>query len=145
MAVGKRNDGGARTVEDRRFLALNRALPLRPIRNDEELGRAHQVIDQLLRQGDLTPAEDDYLDVLGDLVWKYENEAHPIPSVSGEEMLRHILESRGLTQSEVARGSEIAEPTISAILAGRRLLNRDHIAALARYFAISPAVFIPIS
>ena len=112
-----------------------------PIRSDEQLARANAVIAKLLAQGDLDAAEDDALDVLGDLVWNYENAAHPLPTVSGEEMLRHVIESRGLTQAEVARGSKIAEPTISAILAGRRL-NRDHIAAIAEYFGISPVVFV---
>ena len=57
--------------------------------------------------------------MLGDLAWKYEEGAHPPPEVAGEAMLRHIFESRDLTQAEVARGAGIAEPAISAILAGR--------------------------
>lgn len=144
MASGKKSEGDAATLDRRRFLTLNRRFPLRPIRSDEELERACAIIDDLSGRESLDPAEDDYLDVLGDLVEKYEDEAHPLPSVSGEAMLRHILEARGLTQAEVARGAGIAEPTISAILAGRRSLNRDHIAALAGYFGVSPAVFIPV-
>jgi HTH-type transcriptional regulator/antitoxin HigA len=118
--------------------ALNRQFPLRPIRSDEELSRAQSIIDSLLDKGDDV---DHYLDVLSDLVRKYETETHPIQPVSAEQMLRHILESRELTQAEVARGAGIAEPTISAVLAGRRKLNRDHIAALSAYFGVSPAVF----
>jgi HTH-type transcriptional regulator/antitoxin HigA len=143
VATGKKNEGGAAAVESRRFLALNRWFPLRPIRSDEELARANEVIARLSARDDLDPAEDDYLDVLGDLVWRYEDEAHPLPSVRAEEMLRHIIEARDLKQVDVARGTGIAEPTISAILAGRRLLNRDHIEALCRFFGMSAAVFIP--
>ena len=145
MAPGKKNEGGAAAIESRRFLALNRRFPLRPIRSDVDLARANAIIDELVVRDDLDQAEDDYLDVLGDLAWKYEDEAHPLPSVSGEAMLRHIIESRNLTQADVARGAGIAEPTISAVLAGRRSLNRDHIEALARYLTVSPAVFIPVS
>ena len=133
------------TLGGRRFLALNRRFPLRPIRSDDGLAIANAVIADLVARDDLDPAEDDYLEVLGDLVWKYENEAHPLPSVPGEAMLRHIIESRDVTQAEVARGAGIAEPTISAILAGRRSLNRDHITALARFFGVSPAVFLPVA
>ena len=79
--------------------------------------------------------------MLGDLVWKYEDAAHPLPAVSGEEMLRHVLESRGMTQAALSRGTGIAEPTLSAILAGRRSPNRDHIAALSSYLGLSPSVF----
>lgn len=145
MAIGRKNEADAPTIDRRRFLALNRRFPLRPIRSDEGLAGASAIIAELVARDDLDPAEDDYLDVLGDLVWKYENAAHPLPSVSGEEMLRHIIEARSTTQAEVARGAGIAEPTISAILAGRRLLNRDHITALARFFGVSPAVFLPVA
>ena len=142
MATGKRSENGA-LAESRRFLTLNRRFPLRPIRTDEDLARANAIIAEMIARDDLDAAEDDYLDVLGDLVWKYEEDAHPLPSVSGEDVLRHILESRELSQAELSRGTGIAEPTISAILAGRRSLNRDHIAALSAYLGVSPAVFIP--
>ena len=132
-------------LESKRFLALNRRFPLRPIHSDDALARANAIVRELILRDDLDPAEEDYLDVLGDLVWKYEYTAHPLPPVSGEAMLRHIIESRDLTQAEVARGAGIAEPTISAVLSGRRSLNRDHIEALARYLSVSPAVFIPVS
>lgn len=142
MGTGRKSEGTA-TAESRRFLALNRRFPLRPIRSDEDLARANTIVAELVARDDLDAAEDDYLDVLGDLVRKYENEAHPMPAVSGEDVLRHILESRELSQAALSRGTGIAEPTISAILSGKRTLNRDHIAALASYLGVSPAVFIP--
>jgi len=142
MATEKMNNTRSRSSEDRRFLDLNQCFPLRPIRTDKELAKANAIIEELSLRDDLSRAEDDYLDVLGDIVWKYENEAHPLPSISGEDMLRHLVEARGLTQAEVARGAKVAEPTISAILVGRRLLNRNRIAALGRYFEVSPALFL---
>jgi hypothetical protein len=42
----------------------------------------------------------------------------------------------------VATGAGIAGSTISAMLAGKRRLNRKHITALARYFAVGPAVVL---
>ena len=132
-----------RRAAERHGSSLNRRVPLRPIRTDEALARANAVIAALLGRGDLDPAEEDYLDVLGDLVAKYEDQAHPLPNVSGEEVLRHLLDARGLTQAELARGAGIAEPTISAILAGRRRLNRRHIAALAEHLKVDAAVFLP--
>ena len=42
----------------------------------------------------------------------------------------------------MAAGAEITGSTISAVLAGKRGLNRKHIMALARYFSVSPAVFL---
>ena len=150
MAIGKtkiepgRPGGGAEADPSdlRRFLDLNAEFPLRPIRTDEELDGAHAVVASLIRRDDLTPAEEDYLDVLGDLARAYEDEAHPLPPVSGVDMLRHILEARDLTRAEVSRSTGIAEPTLSAILSGKRSLNLRHVQALARVFEVGPEVFL---
>jgi len=80
--------------------------------------------------------------VLGDLVEKFETENHPLPAVSDAEVLRHLIGARGESQTQVAAGAGIAESTVSAVLAGKRGLNRKHITALARYFSVSPAVFL---
>ncbi len=105
--------------------------PLRPIRTEEELDRAIEVINELLDRDRLSDDEEDYLDVLGDLVEKYEKKHHPIAPVSDAEMLAFLIESSGRTQAEVAAESGIAESTISEVLAGKRRLNRRHIEALA--------------
>jgi HTH-type transcriptional regulator / antitoxin HigA len=80
--------------------------------------------------------------VLGGLVKRYEKERHPMPSVSDAGMLRHLIEAQGVTQAEVARATGIAESTISAVLAGSRRLNRDHIEKLARYFDVGSQAFL---
>ena len=125
-----------------RYLDLVRTLPLRPIRDEAGLDRAIAMVDSLIDREDLDPGEQDYLDVLSDLVEKYEAEHHRPPAVSEAEMLRHLIEARDVTQARVAGETGIAESTISAILAGKRRLSRNHVAALARYFKVSPAVFI---
>jgi len=126
-----------------RYLDLVRRLPLRPIRSEADLDRAVAMVESLAKRDDLDADEMDYLDVLGDLVSKYEAEHHPPQPVSDADMLRHLIEARGITQAAVSAGTGIAESTISEILAGRRWLNRKHITALSRFFGVDPAVFIP--
>jgi HTH-type transcriptional regulator/antitoxin HigA len=127
---------------DDRYLELVRKVPLRPIRSEAELDRAIAMIDELLDQGTRDADEEDYLDVLSDLVERYEDEQDPMPPVSGAEMLRFLIESRESTQTRVASETGIAESTVSEILAGKRKLNRKHIEAFARLFQVSPAVFL---
>jgi len=79
--------------------------------------------------------------VLGDLIEQYESEAHPMAPVSDVEMLRHLIEAKGVSQKEVAKATGIADSTISEVLKGKRVLNRGHIGKLARYFGVSPDVF----
>jgi HTH-type transcriptional regulator / antitoxin HigA len=123
------------------YLDLVRRFPLRPIRSDEGLAQAIAVIDSLIIRGDLDSGEQDYLDVLTDLVEKYEADEHPMAPVSDAVMLRHLMEARGITQSKLADDVGIAVSTISEALAGKRSLTRRHIRVLAKYFGVSPAVF----
>lgn len=123
------------------YLGLVATLPLRPIRSERELDRASHMIDSLLDRPKLTKTERDYLDVLTDLVEKYEAEAYPAQPASDAEMLAHLLDARGLSQNQLAAQTGIAGSTISAVLHGKRTLRREHIARLAEFFDVSPAVF----
>ncbi len=130
-----------RIVNDR-YLELVQQVPLRPIRSEVELDRAIAMVDALLDQTRRNSDEEDYLDVLSDLVEKYEDEHEPMPSGSGADLFRFLIESQETTQAKVAAATGIAESTISEILGGKRELNRKHIEALSRHFHVSPAVFL---
>ena len=123
------------------YFDLVRRFPLRPIRSDKELDEAVRMVDSLLDRRDLAPEEEDYLEVLGDLIEQYESEAHPMPPMADEEMLRHLIEAKGVSQTELSDATGIADSTISEGLKGKRSLNRTHIGKLARYFNVSPEVF----
>lgn len=123
------------------YFGLVRCFPLRPIRSDKELNAAVKLVDSLLDRKDLAREEEDYLEVLGDLIEQYESEAHPVAPVSDVEMLHHLIEAKGVSQTEVSKATGIADSTISEVLKGKRSLNRSHIGKLARYFGVSPDVF----
>jgi HTH-type transcriptional regulator/antitoxin HigA len=123
------------------YLDLVRAFPLRPIRSDKELAEAIKVLDSLVDRETLAPAERDYLDVLSNLVEKYEAEEHPMAPVSDAAMLRHLIEAKQVSQAEVAKATGIDEATVSLVLAGKRTLSRGHIGKLAHYFGIEPGAF----
>ena len=127
-------------VKDRYFDLVLR-FPLRPIRSDKELDEAVRMVDSLLDRRNLISEEEDYLEVLGDLIEQYESEAHPMPPVSDAEMLRHLIEAKGVSQTQISDATGIADSTISEVLKGKRSLNRNHIGKLARYFNVSPDVF----
>ena len=116
-----------RLKDQSRYLELVGEFPLRPIRSDAELDAATEVIHRLIDQPKLGRSELDYLDVLDDLVEVYEDVTIPMGPVSDGDMIRSFLDSHGITQSQVAAGTGIAESTVSAVLAGKRKLNRNHI------------------
>lgn len=135
--------GLAGKEQEDRYSELVRKVPvqLRPIRSDEELDTAIAMIDSLLSKELLKPEEEDYLEVLSSLVEKYETEEHPIPPATDAEMLQHLIEAKGVSQTKVSEETGIVNSTISVVLSGKRALTRKHIDKLARYFKVSPTVF----
>ena len=124
-----------------RYLELISLFPLRRIQTEAELDAATNVIHMLIDQEQRSKAEDDYLDVLSDLIMAYEDIHYPMDPVSDADMLQSCLDDRRITQSQVAKDTGISESTISEILAGKRKLNRGQIGKLARYFHVEPGVF----
>jgi len=124
-----------------RYLELLAKFPLRPVRSEEELDAAAEVIHELIDQETRTAAEDDYLNVLSQLVEQYEEVHYPAEEVSDADMLAYLMEIQGKTQTDVARGARIAASTVSEVLSGKRNLNRSQIGKLAHYFHVKPGVF----
>ena len=148
----------ATRLKDRRTRVLGKPVPkaylrlverflLRPIGNDPELDEALALADELFDRPNLLPEEQQYLDVLCDLIKAYEDVVCPIRDVSAAEMLRFLIDQRGVTQQTVAKETGIANSTITALLKegrpGGRDMTRRHIEAFARYFGVEPAVFLP--
>jgi len=122
-------------------MRLIQEFPLRPIHNDRELARASEVADTLSIRDKLGPGEQDYLDVLDDLIVRYEKEQNAISLLPDADLLRELIDARGVTQQDVAQATGIVYSTISSVLAGRRRLTRDQIGRLARYFHVDPGSF----
>ncbi len=131
-----------RKTRESTYLGLVLRFPLKPIRSDKQAARAHEVLSSLMDRGRLSSQERDYMQVLARLVEAYEEERHPMDAVSGEAMLAHLLEARGITQADLARRTGIAESTISAVLGGARKLSLAHVRKLAACFKVDPSVFV---
>jgi HTH-type transcriptional regulator/antitoxin HigA len=126
-----------------RYLEMVRENHLRVIHSEEEYRRAIATLDRLSDRGNSrTAAETEYLLALAVFVEKYEEEHHPIPPVSGADMLRHLIETRQKTLREFAAGTGLADSTISEIVAGKRKLSVKQVEALARFFKVKAAVFL---
>jgi HTH-type transcriptional regulator / antitoxin HigA len=141
-ASSRSRTGPAGSRIDAAYLALIRRFPLRPIRTEDELDAASAIIDELTDRDDLSPTEADFLDVLGDLVEKYEDAHVEMPHVSDAEMLRSLMDENGVSQADVVRGAGISKTVLSLVLNGKRDLTREHIEALSKYFSVSPAAFL---
>ena len=116
--------------------------PLLSIRNERDYDSAVRRLNQLVDEIGTDERHPLYglLDALGTLIHAYEEQHHPMPQVSGADMLRFFMEEHSLTQSDLPEVG--SQGVVSEILGGKRELNVRQIRALAERFRVSPAVFL---
>jgi HTH-type transcriptional regulator/antitoxin HigA len=113
-----------------------------PIHSEADLETAEQAITALLSKPDRSSAEDEILELVSDLVSKWEDDHDVIPDVHGVELVKLLLAEREQPQRVLTPvfGTESA---MSEVLSGSRPLQTDHILALGRFFGTSPGAFLP--
>lgn len=122
------------------YLELIMECPLASIKSESQLAMAQAMMDRLLTQGKLDDGEEMYLDALSDLVAAYEDVHYPIAPASDADMLRHLMEAKGVTQVELHRQTGIPKSTISEILAGKKPFSKTLIRTLADCFKVDTSV-----
>ena len=125
-----------------KYLELLKQYPPRPIHNEEDLEMMQEVINRLLDKPQLTVEEREYLNVLGALIYEYEENQEPIPDIYGLELLKFILEERNLQKQDLLSIFE-SKSTLDDILDGQQDLTTVYIQKLANFLNISPDLFFP--
>lgn len=122
------------------YLQLIQELPLVSIASDEHLDAAQEMLDRLTDKKKLDGGEQAYLDALCDLVSVYEDRYHPIPAASDADLLRHLMEAKGVTQTQIHNDTGLAKSGISEVLAGKKPFSKNMIGTLAAYFHVPASV-----
>ncbi|MBE9073771.1 type II toxin-antitoxin system HigA family antitoxin [Microcystis sp. LEGE 08355] len=125
-----------------KYLELLKQYPPRPIHDEEDLEMMQEVINRLLDKPQLTVEEREYLNVLGSLIYEYEENQEPIPDIYGLELLKFILEERNLQKQDLLSIFE-SKSTLDDILDGQQELTPIYIQKLANFLNISPDLFLP--
>lgn len=126
------------------YIELLKTFPPRPISSEEELLTTQEVIDSLIDRGELTPDEQDYLNVLGTLVYEYEQLHHePTPDLHGVELIKALLTELDLRQKDLVSIFK-TESIVSAVLNGQRQLTANHIRKLADFFTSLLLLFLSL-
>jgi HTH-type transcriptional regulator / antitoxin HigA len=119
------------------------AFPPRIITTAEQLVATQNVIDALIDKGKLSTDEQDYLNLLGTLVYEYEDQTVEIPDIYGVEMLKVLIEEFELRQKDLISIFK-TESIVSDVLNYKRGLTVEHIQKLSQFFNVSPAVFFEL-
>lgn len=125
------------------WAAFDRIAHLRPIRTEEEYDRTVSLMNYLL---DMVGDQEDHalsglLDLVSELVADYDTNHFAIEASEPNEVLRYLIELRGLKQGDLAE--IVPQSNLSAILSGKRKISATLAGKLAKFFNISPAVFVP--
>jgi len=125
------------------WVAFDRIAHLRRIRSEAEYDRMVTLMNYLLDiVGDKpSHALSGLLDLVGEFVAEYDASHYAIPVAEPREVLRSLIELRGLKQGDLAE--VLPQGNLSAILAGKRKISATLAGKLAKYFNVSPAVFVP--
>ena len=117
---------------------------LRPIHNAKSYDHMVALMNTLL---ETTGDDEDHplsglLDLVGDMVSKYEQKHHAIEPAEPKDALRFLMEARGLRQEDLS--AVVPQSNLSAILAGKRKISATLAGKLGKFFGISPAIFVPV-
>ena len=125
------------------WLAFDAMAHLRPNHSAADFERMSAMMNTLLE--DVGDDEDhplsSLLDLVSDLVYRYEQEHHAIEAAAPNEVLRFLIEARGMKQDALSQ--LVPQSNLSAILSGKRKISATLAGKLGKFFGISPAVFVP--
>ena len=75
------------------------------------------------------------------LIKDYEEEHHPLPDPSPQEMLVYLMEQRGLKQADLLPLFE-SRGYVSDVINAKRAISKVHARQLAEFFKVSADLFI---
>ncbi|HEX8130163.1 MAG TPA: hypothetical protein VF527_13755 [Pyrinomonadaceae bacterium] len=120
---------------------LARTLPA-VIETEEENERLLAEVEKLIDKGEKrSPEEDKLLELMTTLVEDFEDKHYPIPDAPPHEVLRELMDSRGLRQRDLL-GIFGSDGIASEVVNGKRNISRTQAKALAEFFRVPVELFI---
>ncbi len=124
------------------WLPFKQLVGVTSVRTEEDYAQARATIDALLDEvgdNESHPLAE-VLNYLADQVEAYENEHFQIPEAEPNEVLRFLMEQRGLKQEDL--GDCAPQSRISDILSGRRSISKEIAKRLAYRFHVRADLFL---
>ena len=135
---------GANEIQQiaKRYRALCEMVPLKSITSESGYAVAIDRLTQLLDAGGADQRNElaGLVDALGQMIQAYEQRRHVVPEAHPRDVLRYLMNDRGLNQSDLA--DVASQGTISDILTGKRDISKALARKLAERFGVSVAVFV---
>ena len=115
--------------------------PPRPITCEAELIATQNRMDSIVSRSNLTQDDRDYLNVLGTLVYDYEQKHEPMPVLKGIALLKALMVEENIQEKDLVDIFE-SESWVSEMIDGKRELTASQIHKLAKFFHLSLVAFL---
>lgn len=123
------------------YIEIITTFPPRPITCEAELIATQNRIDSIVSRRNLTQDDRDYLNVLGTLVYDYEQKYEPMPVLKGIALLKALIIEDNIQEKDLVDIFE-SEFFVSEVMNKKRELTVSQIQKLAKFFHLSPVVFL---
>ena len=127
----------------RTYVKLVEMRPPRPLRDDDEARDVEELVAEMAGH-ELTKDQEDYLDLLSDLLLKYHAKRYAPDRQrrTPAERLRFLLEESGTTAAQLARVLGCSQPLVSLLLSGKREPSKTNVKKLADHFKLEAGYFL---
>jgi HTH-type transcriptional regulator/antitoxin HigA len=111
------------------------------IESDEEFDRLVEKMEMLDRRKNSTPEEEALSGLLMKLIQDYDDRFYPVPDSKPHEVVRHLMEQRGLKQADLVPSIGFRSQ-VSDMVTGGRGVSKAQARKLGEFFHLSAALFI---
>ena len=123
------------------YIEIITTFPPRPITCEAELIATQNRIDSIVSRSNLTQDDRDYLNVLGTLVYDYEQKHEQMPVLKGISLLKALMVEDNIQEKDLV-DIFASESWVSEVMNGKRELTAGQIQKLAKFFHLSPLAFL---
>ena len=111
------------------------------ITTEAEYDQALETVEKLIANKQRTPEQTAILQLLVTLIEEFENKHYPLEPSSPHAMLEHLMDARGIKQSDLV-GIIGSKGVVSEVMNRKRAISKAQAKALGEFFNVSPALFI---
>jgi antitoxin component HigA of HigAB toxin-antitoxin module len=117
--------------------------PPRPIHDAVDEQNVEEIIGAMAGH-DLSADQEDYLDLLSDMLLRYQSQRQLVRRGRSSvlQRLNYLVRESGTTPARLAKILGASQPLVSLILSGKRELSKENIKKLATYFKLDAGYFL---
>lgn len=140
----KTKDGYNFSSMPKDYASLCRVFLPRPIHDKVGYENTVRIADMFAGFEDrMTQDQNDYFDLICDLIEKREKETIRPPKLRALALLKHLAEEHGLAGAGISRILGKSSSLGPMILRGERKITAEHAVILAKYFGLRADSFLP--